>query len=80
MGFTFGIIMKFSTLVQIVQAYESAQWSPSRMNVHFGCDCGCGGDDYTAELWDEEEKEADRAIAEAIALCKRLGIEYDGIE
>lgn len=75
-----GIIMKFSTIIEIVQAYESAQWSPSRMSVHLGCDCGCGGDDYTPESWDEEEREADKAIAEAMNLCRQLGIEYDGIE
>lgn len=79
-AFTFEKIMKFSTVVQIVQAYESAQWSPTRMNVHFGCDCGCGGDSYTLETWDEEEHEAQNAIIEAMQLCSRLGIEYDGIE
>lgn len=72
--------MKFSTIIEIVQAYESALWSPSRMHVHFGCDCGCGGDSYTAESWDAEELDASRAIEEAISLCAKLGIEYDGIE
>lgn len=31
--------------------YNPDNWSPDRMEVHFGCDCGCGGDSYTIESW-----------------------------
>jgi len=72
--------MKLSELHQLFLAYDNASWSPSRMSVKFGCDCGCGGDNYTAESWDAEEKEAEEAIAKMKEFCKEFGIEYDGIE
>ena len=67
-------------LDEIANAYRYAMYSPSRAGVHFGCDCGCGGDSYTSEEWDEEERLADEAIAAAKEFCEKNGITYDGIE
>jgi hypothetical protein len=72
--------MKLSEVLDIILNYESAKWSPSRMEVKFGCDCGCGGDSYTIEQWQAEELAASEAIRETKELCDKLGIEYDGIE
>ena len=72
--------MKFSDVLDIVRAYESALWSPSRTGVRLGCDCGCGGDSYTVESYEEEERQANDDILAAMNMCKRLGIEYDGVE
>ena len=71
--------MKLTELIDLVNAYGSAMWSPSRMSVIYGCDCGCGGDSYTPEQWDEEEAAADEAIEAMKAFCKEHGFEYDGV-
>lgn len=71
--------MQFSELLEIVQDYEQALCSPSRMQVRFGCDCGCGGDSYTAESWDAEEESAEKSIEKAKEFCTKYGIDYDGI-
>ena len=72
--------MKFSELVTLFQDYENALYSPSRSEVKFGCDCGCGGDSYTAESWDEEEQYAADSIVKMKEFCTKYGIYYDGIE
>lgn len=72
--------MKFSDVQEIISAYENAMWSPSRMEVRYGCDCGCGGDSYTPESWDAAEQEAADAITKAEEFCKLYNIEYDGVE
>jgi hypothetical protein len=72
--------MNWSDIVSLVADYETAMWSPTRMSVQFGCECGCGGDSYTKESWDEEEHAAHESIDAAIAFCEKHGITYDGIE
>lgn len=72
--------MKFSELETLLEAYQYACWSPTRMSVSFGCDCGCGGDRYTKETWAAEEKHAQEAIDKMKEWCYNMGITYDGIE
>jgi len=72
--------MKLSEIEDVFNDYASARWSPSRSAVTLGCECGCGGDSYTFESYNEEEDAADAAIAKMKQLCDTLGIEYDGIE
>jgi predicted nucleic acid-binding Zn-ribbon protein len=72
--------MKFTELQDAFRDYENAMYSPSRSEVRFGCDCGCGGDSYTSESWDAEEEAAADAIERMKTICKEFGIEYDGVE
>ena len=72
--------MTFSELKELFDDYSYASSSPSRSEVRFGCDCGCGGDSYTVEEWDAEEDEAENAIEAMKQFCVKYGIEYDGIE
>jgi hypothetical protein len=72
--------MKLSELETLFWHYDEAKWSPSRMSVHFNCNCGCGGDRYTVESWDAEENAADETIKQMKQFCKNYNIEYDGIE
>jgi hypothetical protein len=72
--------MKFSQLKELINNYEQALWSPSRMHVNFGCDCGCGGDTYTPESWDAEEQQAAVDIALMKLWCSNHNIEWDGNE
>ena len=72
--------MKLSDLEILMSDYENAKWAPDRMGVHFGCDCGCGGDSYTAEQWDEECAAADIYINKMKEFCEKYNIDYDGIE
>lgn len=70
--------MKFSEVLEIVHAYECALYSPSRTGVHLGCECGCGGNGCTPELWDAEEQFANEAIAKVKRFCSIYMIEFDG--
>jgi len=70
--------MKFSELEVLVSNYNTALWSPTRMNVKLGCDCGCGGDRYTKETWDEAEAQAEKDIDTMREWCYNNGIEWDG--
>ena len=72
--------MKFSDIEALMFDYKFAAYSPSRMHVIFGCECGCGGNSYTAESWTEEEDNAIKAIERVKLFCDRYGIEYDGVE
>jgi hypothetical protein len=72
--------MKFSELETLLYEYNSAMGSPSRMHVIFGCDCGCGGDSYTEESWDEAERNASKTIQKVKNFCRQNNIEYDGVE
>jgi hypothetical protein len=71
--------MQFSDLEQLFQDYDSAKWSPDMMGVHFGCDCGCGGNSYTTESWDAEVDAKNGAIVKMVSFCNTYGITYDGI-
>jgi hypothetical protein len=71
--------MNFTELLDAVRDYENAMYSPSKCEVRFGCDCGCGGDSYTLESWNLEEKAADEAVAKMKQICVNLNIEYDGV-
>lgn len=73
------IKMKLSNLQDLFYAYNGAKYAPSLSEIHFGCDCGCGGDSYTTESWDEAEASAAKAIADMKEFCTKFGIYYDGI-
>ena len=72
--------MTFTELKELFNDYEQALWSPTRMHVRFGCDCGCGGEDYTEESWNAEESEATKSIDAMEAFCQKYDIYYDGVE
>lgn len=72
--------MKFSEIESLVEDYVVARYSPSRQAVHFGCDCGCGGNLYTRESWDAEERFAQDTIEKVKEFCHNMGIKYDGVE
>jgi hypothetical protein len=38
------------------------------MAVHFGCDCGCGGNRFTREIWDKMCRRSDAAQAKLEAI------------
>lgn len=58
-------MMTFSDLAEAVHAITRDK---RRMSVRFGCDCGCGGNSYSSEQWDEMCREADEAEAKLRAL------------
>ena len=72
--------MKLSDIEQLFSEYAEAKWSPSRMGVHLGCDCGCGGDSYTIDTWEAEENSAQESIDNMKAFCIKYNFDYDGIE
>lgn len=72
--------MKLTDLLNIVYDYEDACRSPTRMEVRFGCDCGCGGDSYTIEEWNHAELTASASIRAMKDFCEKYNITYDGIK
>lgn len=70
--------MKASELYSIVSDFEHYYLhSDLNMEVHFGCDCGCGGDSYTEESWDRMCNAADEAGIEFENVCETLGVDWD---
>lgn len=70
--------MKASELYSIVSDFENYYLhSDLNMEVHFGCECGCGGDSYSEEEWDDMCKAADEARDEFEKVCGQLGVEWD---
>ena len=61
--------MLFSKLEEMLENYNRAKYSPSRSEVHFGCECGCCGDSYTEDSWQTEENEATEAINKIKNFC-----------
>lgn len=70
--------MTASEVFRIARDYEyDYLYSPLNTDVKLGCDCGCGGDTYTDEEWEEmivAYYEADKEFKE---FCEQHGIEWD---
>ena len=46
--------MNSTKLIELVEDFRNYYLnSPMRMEVKFGCECGCGGDSYSEEEWSE---------------------------
>ena len=73
--------MKLSELRQLIFEYDTVLHSDEYMEVHFGCDCGCGGDLYEndPEAWDRMITENKEILKRVKAKCLELNIEYDGV-
>ncbi len=73
--------MKFSELEQLMFEYECVKHSDEFMEVRFGCDCGCGGDFYDSnpDAWHQMINDNGKTLNKIRAMCKELGIEYDGL-
>lgn len=70
--------MKASELKQLFDDLEQAQYNdPFITGVHFGCECGCGGDSYTSAEWDDaiqDTIDAENTLKDALL---KLGVEWD---
>lgn len=62
--------MTFYELLCIISDYESDQ---SNVGARLGCECGCGGDAYDYESWDDMCQRGE----EAKTKLKNLGITFD---
>ena len=71
---------KLSDIEEIFQNYSRAKYSDVLAGVNFGCDCGCGGDAWTPETWDEEIESVHSAIKAMKEYCSEFNIVYDGLE
>lgn len=50
--------IKFYDLVSLI---DDIRQDERRSSVIFGCDCGCGGEFFTYEEWDDMCERADKA-------------------
>ena len=71
------VLMKLSDVLKIAELYYDSMNTPNSDGTRFGCDCGCGGDSYTPEMWDAEMKAAEEAWEELVKLCTTFGVTYE---
>jgi len=64
-------IRKINTYIQTI--YDD----PLRMAVKFGCECGCGGNDYTLDEWDNIMADVNEAKAVIKKFCTEHNVEVD---
>lgn len=72
--------MTASELFQIVIDFENYYLdSDLSRGVHYGCDCGCGGEHYKdkPELWDNMVRDHNESYEAFQELCKHLNIKWD---
>lgn len=70
--------MKLSQVISVLDNFSNnVIHTPFIEEVHFSCDCGCGGDSYTSDEWESLSKVYDATVDEAIVLCDQLGLIYD---
>jgi hypothetical protein len=62
--------MTYDELKDLIYTYEE---DPSLSEVHFGCDCGCGGDSWTIETWREYGEASDLAKEK----LEKFGVTFD---
>lgn len=63
--------MNFNELLELISDIED---DPSRGEIRFGCDCGCGGDYYTEEEWDVQVAAAEVAVQKLVD----FGVDMEG--
>lgn len=51
--------IQISTIYHHATAILDAPWNS---DVHFGCDCGCGGDSYSSEEWEQAGEDEQTAV------------------
>lgn len=70
--------MKATELAAIVDNFTTNYlYSDANSEVRFGCECGCGGDSYTPETWDNMMAAYSESYDEYKAYCEEAGIEWD---
>jgi hypothetical protein len=70
--------VKISEVVQLLEEFQNnVYYSDITLEVHHGCSCGCGGDSYTSETWDEMCNSYDETETKCIKFCEVNGFDYD---
>lgn len=70
--------IKISQVIELLEAFEcDVLYSAANSEIHFGCDCGCGGDNYTDASWDAMIAELDSAEQKVIEFCQSQNMAYD---
>lgn len=65
-------------LVALVRDFQNYYIeSPSMQQVHLGCDCGCGGDYFSVEEWDEIHDLGNKAKESLKIFCLDYNIDWD---
>jgi len=70
--------MKATELFSFIQDFENYYLHSDLMSdVRFGCDCGCGGDSYILDSWNQMCNAADESRKEFKQFCESIGVEWD---
>lgn len=71
--------IKSNELIDAIENFTSYRYTPSDEGVHYGCDCGCGGDYYSRnpEDWDKAHEIVYKYRVELKDILDKLGIEID---
>lgn len=66
--------MTLDDVVRMADLVEESR-SPSEDGTKLGCDCGCGGDSWDYEDWEEAHNDAEECHKELVRLMDKFGIE-----
>ena len=69
--------IKASKLVELFDMFDAYRYTPADEGVIYGCDCGCGGDCYDNESWDEAFEMSEKTTRELREALESLGVEWD---
>ncbi len=67
--------MTINDVINIANLYREISYHPMNSEVRFGCDCGCGGDSYSRDKWEELGVELDAMNERLESLCFWAGID-----
>ena len=69
--------MKVSELRDFISKLDDLLYSPLNSGMILGCDCGCGGNNYSPEEYDKELEDYSKLLKEVKAFCKENNLELD---
>lgn len=70
--------MKISEVVELLEEFNGAVvYSDITSEVHYGCDCGCGGNSYDEASWDSMSNAYDSTEEKIKKFCDENNLVYD---
>lgn len=70
--------MNISDVIELLDQFDrDVVYSDITSDVHYGCDCGCGGDSYDDESWNEISSKYDKTEEKIKKFCDEHNLVYD---
>jgi len=70
--------MNISKVIELLEEFKTnVVYSDITSEVHYGCDCGCGGDSYDDESWAAMSDTYDETEEKVKKFCDENNLTYD---